>query len=104
MTLGKEEAGITLPCTQSLSSKNLALDVSLMSHHQTCWVLSSLFSDAKDRLSLEFYSQEEQPWMWLSTFNEDSVFISPGALLQGQALPADSIFKEETLVFVFIVI
>lgn len=74
-----------------------------MPHHQACKVLSSLFSDAKDKSSLEFYSQEEQPWIWFSTFSKDSVFIFPGALLQGQNLPTNSILKK-TLMFIFIVI
>lgn len=61
--------------------QNLTLNVFLMSCHQTCWVLSSWFSDAKDiRSSFEFYFQEEQARTKAAQLLTTLSLLSPGAL------------------------
>lgn len=62
-----------------------------MSHHQACWVRSSLFSDAKDRSSLALYYQEEQPGHgFLLLMRILSPFL-PDTALQGQTLLVKSV-------------
>ena len=58
--------------------QNLTLDVFLMSCHQTCWVLSSWFSDIRkktsDRLS-NFTFRKNSLGQGCRTFNNNPVFI-----------------------------
>lgn len=68
-----------------------------MSHRQACWVLSSLFSDAKDRSLLEMNCQEAQPGHGFLLLMRILSPFHPGAVLQGQTLLANPVFKEKTL-------